>query len=111
MFRRIALPVRPGWAEQPLDLPIDLLLCIAPGAHPPYNLFEVIYRRLLGDVPWSEATAVLRPRVWAPDWSDEELAAFTGAAGLPAAEPGVLRVSGTDWPWIQEVVHWCGPLP
>lgn len=99
---------RHALAEDPATLPLHVLLAVpdyvsaVPGA-PVFNVVGAA-ARLLGRFGWERASKILRPHVWAPAWTDEDLARFATSpfldrgellAGVPAT-----RLGAEDFPGL-----------
>lgn len=98
---------RHGLADDPATLPLHVLLAIpdyvsaVPGA-PVFNVVGAA-TRLLGRFGWERATKILRPHVWAPAWTDEDILRFATSPfldrrelfeGLPATRLGAKGFPG-----------------
>jgi hypothetical protein len=83
MFNVTELPVEPVRNEL-ARLPITALLVIPDDPSlsvRPFNLPGAV-NHLMGGSGWDRATKVLRPRIWASGWSDEDVASFVSAPFL-----------------------------
>lgn len=125
------LPVVHTVGAEPLSMPVDVLLAIseqaalAPAGRELFNVPGEVTRILRGEAgppsgDWQRARAVMHPRVWAPWWSDEQLAAFLRAPlvrGEPPAEVPVAEVreahplfSAGGTPRRYDIVHYTGSV-
>jgi hypothetical protein len=80
MFTHELSPAKPVVADEMLQLPLGLLLALPPAVTrdrraPVPNIPGIIWT-LLGSAGWQRATKVISPRIWAPDWTDEQMLAF-----------------------------------
>jgi hypothetical protein len=81
MYTFNKLPVTPAQAGRLISLPLNVMLAIppylTPDSHAPvYNLVAGMNQFLGHDVEWDRKTMVLKPSIWAPSWSDEQLQQF-----------------------------------
>jgi hypothetical protein len=88
MFKLTDLPVQ-SVRNDPVRLPISALLLVPNNpsiSTSPFNLPAAV-NHLMGGSGWERATKVMRPRIWAPGWSDEKLSAFVRAPFATAKHP------------------------
>lgn len=81
MYTFNKLPVTPAQAGRLISLPLNVMLAIPPyltpdSNAPVYNLVAGMNQFLGHIVDWDRRTKVLKPRIWAPSWSDEQLRQF-----------------------------------
>ncbi|HUQ30733.1 MAG TPA: hypothetical protein VM095_01380 [Pyrinomonadaceae bacterium] len=82
MYQPHPISVNPLAAERRLELPINALLMlpdyITRVLGLPFNLPGAV-NKLMGGSGWETAIKVMRPRVWAPGWNDQQLRSFVTA--------------------------------
>jgi hypothetical protein len=104
-------------AATPPHMPIDTLLALPDYVTGPENvsyLFNLpgAINDLMGGSGWEKAVQVMRPYIWAPQWSDEELYKFVSAPfgrdkhRFPKIPPSGLRPTRREF----EIVHFVGSL-
>ncbi len=117
MYQLNFLMSRHALADLPPNMPIDILLALPPYVTDPadpgslFNLPGAI-NDLMGSQGWETATAVLRPFIWAPQWTDAQLYEFASSSfgqtkhQFPKLDPRALRA-----PWREyEIIHFVGDL-
>lgn len=130
MFTINRLPVKPARAGEMLSLPIRVLFAIPPYIRPEenvpvYNLVAGMNHFLGYSPDWNRRVKVLKPSIWAPAWSDEQLSEFVEPSfahlGVPpppdlveqlrADESTITNAGGHPWRANQtgyEIVHFVG---
>jgi len=93
-------------SRSPVGLPLNVLFALpdyvtADPSAPVFNLPSTI-ERLLGKFGWERASQIMRPFVWAPGWSPEQLAQFAtspfaGVSVLFEGDP-LTRIRTVDFP-------------
>lgn len=118
MYTHLKLPVRPVLADIWLTMPINLLLALPeyvtrdPNA-PKHNVIADI-RNFLSASGWEVATKVIKPHIWAPGWSDDELKTFATSPFVSTHEsvPGTLFEDLSACEFFDgqqyEIVHFTG---
>jgi hypothetical protein len=115
MYEANFLDFRHRVADSPPALPIDILYALpdyVTNSEYPGWIFNLpgSINDLMGSVGWERATQVLKPRIWAPGWTDEQLMNFAAAPfgrnkyEFPRIEPSELRAIT----WQYEIHHFVG---
>jgi hypothetical protein len=102
-------------ADSPPVLPMDILLTLpdyVTDLEPQEWLFNLpgAINDLMGSAGWERATQVMKPEIWAPKWTDEQLYDFAASPfgrnkrAFPKIEPRELRSTRRDY----EIVHFVG---
>ena len=78
MYSYRALPIEPFLAAKMAAMPFNVLIAIPPYITPQikapvYNLIGDMNLFLGRAVRWNRKTKVIAPRLWAPEWSNDEL--------------------------------------
>ena len=105
MYRVWELPATPALLNEPLRMPLDVLLGLPayttsdPDTAAPLGLFHVIIDNVLGRAMPERALQIIHPRGWAPAWDDTQL---LDALAMDAGRPELLRAAGfpgvPPWP-------------
>lgn len=115
MYEANFLEFRHRVADSPPTLPLDILYSL-PDYVTNSEYSDWIFNLpgsindLMGSVGWERATQVLKPRIWAPGWTDEQLMNFAAAPfgrnkyEFPAIAPSELRAIT----WRYEIHHFVG---
>ncbi len=78
MFKATPLPVTPVLASIPVKLPLNILLAV-PDSDPSiwrFNLPAEVFTLIGRYSDWKRVTKVMNPRIWAPDWNEDQLRDF-----------------------------------
>lgn len=91
MYTSNKLQVKPAHAGRLVLMPLNVMLAIPPyltsnSNAPIYNLVAGMNQFLGHDVEWDRRTKVLKPRIWAPGWSDEQLQQFVEPSFVEIAQ-------------------------
>ena len=89
MYRVEKLDAPSALPESPLALPVDVLLSLPGPDAPRFNLIGAM-GLVLGQFGWERATKIIKPRLYAPGWTDDALDAFLRQPfqGTPHEFPG-----------------------
>jgi hypothetical protein len=114
----------PILSNRAVEMPIDILLALAPGQTPPdprsFNVLAAC-SSVLGRFGWERALKVLNPKVWAPDWSDDRILQLLAGANLGSELARSIRAErflafGTDLSHPHfglqqyEIIHYVGEV-
>src|SRR4051794_26341338 len=117
MYEANFLDSKHAVADTPPTLPIDILYAL-PNYVTDSEYAEWIFNLpgsindLMGSVGWERATQVMRPRIWAPSWTDDQLMSFAASPfgrnkyEFPRIDPRELRAM----PERYEIVHFVGNI-
>jgi hypothetical protein len=92
--RFVATPSVVG--KTPVTMPLRILLALAPRQTPAQTwAFNVLaaWNQLLGHFGWDRANRIMKPAIWAPDWTVERFYRFVRDAGIDEARAAPLRTN------------------
>ncbi len=80
MYNAKQLPVTPDLVSIPVKLPLNILLAIPDYDSDPrlwrFNLPAEVFTLIGRHMDWKQVTKVMNPRIWAPDWNEDQLRDF-----------------------------------